>query len=331
MSSGRSRGEVAVLGAGVAGLTAAAALQARDYTVTVYERGDQVGREACSWWAGGMLAPYCEAATAEPEVLSQGLPAADWWSAHGAEVWRGGTLVLAQARDRAELESFALRSEGHQWLDGAGVAALEPDLAGRAQRGLWYPDEAHVDPRQALPALARWLAGRGVRFELGQTVDGGALPDACIVDCRGLAAREDLPGLRGVRGEMILIRSRDLRLQRPIRLLHPRTPLYLIPRSDGLIMLGATSVESDHGGPVTVRSAMELLGAAMCLHPALGEAEIVEFGSGVRPAFAGNMPRLIRQGRITYFNGLYRHGYLLSPWYAEQLACQLGDAQGVVR
>ncbi|MHC1479237.1 FAD-dependent oxidoreductase [Frateuria aurantia] len=330
MTSLNDRGDVAVLGAGVAGLTAAAALAARHYQVTVYDQGEQAGRAGCSWWAGGMLAPYCEAVTAEREVLQQGRLAADWWSAHGADVWRAGTLVLAQARDRTELDDFARRSEGCQWLDAEALAAMEPDLAGRATRGLWYPDEAHVDPRQCLPALAARLEAGGVRFAFGQAVQAEDLEPRQLVDCRGLAARSVLPGLRGVRGEMLLIRSHDVRLHRPIRLLHPRMPLYLIPRRDGLIMLGATTVESDHAGPVTLRSAMELLGLAMTLHPALGEAEIVELGAGVRPAFSDHLPKLIRRGRTTFFNGLYRHGYLLSPWYAERLADQMEGTEGLV-
>ena len=85
-------------------------------------------------------------------------------------------------------------------------------------------------------------------------------------------------------------------------------------------MVGATVIESDDAGPVTVRSALELLGSAYALHPALAEAEILDAGAGVRPAFADNLPRILVRGRTLYVNGLYRHGFLLAPVLAELVA-----------
>jgi glycine oxidase len=115
---------------------------------------------------------------------------------------------------------------------------------------------------------------------------------------------------------MIVIETSEVDLTRPVRLIHPRFPLYVIPRGDGRFMLGATSIESEDRG-VSVRSALELLGAAYAVHPAFGEARIVEFGSGLRPAFPDNLPRIsIEQDHIAV-NGLYRHGFLLAPALAE--------------
>ena len=105
-----------------------------------------------------------------------------------------------------------------------------------------------------------------------------------IVDCRGLGARDDLKTLRGVRGERILIEAKDVRLTRPIRLLHPRVPFYIVPWPGAQFMIGATLIESADGGPATLRSAMELLSCAYALLPELGEARIVEIAAGVRPA-----------------------------------------------
>src|ERR1700692_2388872 len=115
---------------------------------------------------------------------------------------------------------------------------------------------------------------------------------------------------------MILIETGEVELSRPVRLIHPRWPLYVIPREDGLFMLGATSTESEDPG-VSVRSALELLSAAYAVHPAFAEARIVEFGSGLRPAFPDNLPRItVHKTRIAV-NGLYRHGFLLAPALAE--------------
>jgi glycine oxidase len=129
-----------------------------------------------------------------------------------------------------------------------------------------------------------------------------------------------LPDLRGVRGEMVVVHSTDVSLQRPVRMLHPRLPLYIVPRGNGLFMIGATMIESERQGPVSVRSAVELLNAAYALHPAFGEAEIVELGADLRPAFPDNLPRLRRSGRVLHVNGLFRHGFLLAPFLAQRTA-----------
>src|SRR5262245_31037983 len=95
-----------------------------------------------------------------------------------------------------------------------------------------------------------------------------------LVDCRGTGARGELSNLRGVRGERLVLRSREIAFGRPVRLLHPRHPLYVVPWGDGLFMLGATVIESDDDGPVTVRSALELLGSVYALHPAFAERTV---------------------------------------------------------
>jgi glycine oxidase len=134
-----------------------------------------------------------------------------------------------------------------------------------------------------------------------------------IIDCRGLGAAGDLADLRGVRGERFVVRSAEVNLHRPVRLLHPRRSIYVVPWGDGLHMIGATVIERGDDGPVTVRSALELLGMAYTLHPAFAEAEIVEMGAGVRPAFADNVPKVREMGRTIHVNGLFRHGFLLAP------------------
>lgn len=295
-----------VLGAGVAGLCVATELAARGCAVTVHDPHPRPGPHGCSWWAGGMLAPFCEGETAEEPVTRLGRQAAAWWEAQGVRVERRGTLVVTLGRDRRELDRFARRVEGHTRLDADGLAALEPDLSGRFFRALHVADEAHLDPRAALLHLRDRLEAAGVAFT-------DAPVDADVTfDCRGLSARDRLPDLRGVKGEMAVLRSADIRLTRPVRLLHPRFPLYVVPRPGGLFMLGATQIESDDRTR-SVRSVLELLSAAYALHPAFGEAELVEIGADARPAFPDNLPRLRRQDDTILVNGLFRHGFLLAP------------------
>jgi glycine oxidase len=310
--SGRSK--ITVVGAGVAGLTTALELAERGHPVEVIERGQAVGA-GCSRMAGGMLAPWCERAATEEVVARLGAPAIDWWLHHVPGAERNGTLVVAPARDSTELTRFSQRTDSWEWRDEAGVAALEPDLAGRFRRALFFPHEAHLDPRRALLALAEALAKRGVAIRFG--VDRA---EGFVIDCRGLAARDVLPDLRGVRGEMAMIHSREVALSRPVRLLHPRIPLYIVPRGAGVFMIGATSIENEGRGGVSVRSAVELLNAAYTLHPAFAEAEILELGADLRPAFPDNLPAVRPGPRGLLVNGLYRHGFLLAPAMARQAA-----------
>jgi glycine oxidase len=315
-----------VVGAGVAGLAVATVLAERGAKATLIERAEDLGASA-SWLAGGMLAPFCEGESA-PSVVGLGRGAIDWWDSRVPGVVREGTLVVAPPRDVGEIERFSTRTAGWERVDEARIAGLEPDLSGRFHRGLFFGDEGHVDPRPALGALIERLRARGAEIRFGANGERLGPEAGVVVDCRGFAARPSLPELRGVRGEMIRVRSRDVRLTRTVRLLHPRFPLYVVPRTDGEFMIGATMIESANAGAVAVRSALELLNAAYALHPAFGEAAILEIRAGIRPAYPDNMPRIEeRNGRI-FVNGFYRHGFLLAPAFAERTAALAFEMAG---
>jgi glycine oxidase len=311
--------QVSVIGAGVAGLCCALELAERGVPVELLERGERLGG-ACSWYAGGMLAPWCECENSGPLVAELGAESLAWWRARFAGTVLNGTLVVAHGRDAGELTQFARRTARFERLGGSGVAALEPELAGRFEHGLYFPEEGHLDPRAALTALAARLGDVGVRIQYGATVAAGTLTGRTVLDCTGLAAAAQLEDLRGVKGEMLLLRSSELSLNRPVRLLHPRLPVYVVPRGAGLFMVGATMLESDAGTHITARSLLELLSAAYALHPGFGEAQVVELGVGVRAAFPDNLPRLRRRGGALHVNGLYRHGFLLAPALARRAA-----------
>lgn len=315
---------ILIKGAGVAGLTAAYALTGRGFHVEVAEKSSAIGLGA-SHYAGGMLAPWCEGETADDLVVKTGEMSIGWWDeALPGLVIRKGTLVVTHARDTSELERFASRTSHFEWLDEAGIAVLEPALEGRFRRGLFFPGEAHADPRAALSGLYKRLQAMGVRFHFGEANHAEAGFDR-IVDCTGKAAISDHSELRGIRGEMLYLRTDEISFSRPVRLLHPRIPLYVAPQPGNRFMVGATMIESDHHGQISARSIMELLNAIYALHPALGEAELIETGVGIRPAYSDNMPRITGDGRFLSVNGMYRHGYLMAPFLAEELANHLSD------
>src|SRR3981081_237055 len=316
-SSIRSRGEspVSVIGAGIAGAWQALLFAQAGCEVTLHERSDAGTSESTSYWAGGMLAPWCEAETSEPLIGRLGIRSLDLWRAHFPKTPFNGSLVVAHARDRTDFERFAKLTTGHVRLDARGLSELEPSLEGRFREGLFYADEGHVEPRRVLPQLHARIAAAGGSIKFNSEASPDEL-DGIVIDCRGLAGRDTQPDLRGVKGEIILIETDEVELSRPVRLIHPRWPLYVIPRGGNRFMLGATSIESEDNG-VSVRSALELLGAAYAVHPAFAEARIVEFGSGLRPAFPDNLPRIAIDNQKIAVNGLYRHGFLLAPALAE--------------
>ncbi len=312
---------VLVKGAGVAGLATALELARRGISVEVVERRADIGLGA-SHWAGGMLAPYCEREAAEEIVLTSGLAAADWWDeAVPGLVQRQGTLVLANPRDLADLKRFATRTRGHRWLGEDEIAELEPDLAGRFGTGLFFSEEAHLDPRQAL----RGFIGRrgssvspsasGRRQVMRQAmraswIAGDHRRSVRSKDCAGCAGRCSI--WRRVTSPLP---SRAPPASPP--------PLYIVPRGNGLFMLGATMIETEDDGPITARSMMELLNTAYALHPAFAEARIVETGTGIRPAFPDNVPRLIETSEGLAVAGMHRHGFLLAPALAREAAERL--------
>ncbi|WP_167646435.1 FAD-dependent oxidoreductase [Mameliella alba] len=302
---------ISVLGMGVAGLCVATALAERGLQVEVITPED--APDPVSRLAGGMLAPFCEGESAPDSVVKMGQSAADWWGARVGSLVRRGTLVVAPSRDATELDRFARATRSHQWVDPTD---LEPDLDGRFARGLFFAGEAHMDPSEARRSLRARLDGMRVRFHSGPA-------SGRVIDCTGMAAAPHLPDLRAVRGEMLALFAPDVMLTRPVRLLHPRIPCYIVPRGNGHYMVGATMVESARNGPVSARAVMELLSAAYTVHPAFGEAELTHTGAGLRPSFPDNVPAIRVRGDRIFVNGMYRHGFLTAPALAEDLAATL--------
>jgi len=315
---------VRVIGAGVMGLTAAFELArkgaAASVQIELIERNAEAGR-GCSSFAGGMIAPWCELQSAEPLVAELGEEALAFWTRDVPVAAVQGSLVVAPPRDRAELRDFVRGTRRGESVGEARLAELEPALSGRFPEALFFSEEAHLEPRAALAALVERLGEMdNVTIRLGADAASLKTNADWTLDCRGFSARDALPDLRGVKGEMLVVKTDDIRLSRPVRMLHPRQPVYIVPRGGGLFMVGATMIENEERSRVTARSIVELVNSAYAIHPAFAEAEIVETGSDVRPAFPDNLPRILQSGRTLYLNGLYRHGFLLAPALASRAA-----------
>lgn len=110
-----------------------------------------------------------------------------------------------------------------------------------------------------------------------------------------------------------------MQLNRPLRLMHPRHSVYMVPRPGDLVVVGASEIESEDRSPVSLRSTLELLSAAHSVIPALAEARVVHSETNLRPALPDNLPRWTREAGLTRINGLFRHGWLIAPALVEQV------------
>ncbi len=299
-----------VLGAGIVGVWQAFMLQRRGHKVSLWDPAGIPSMNAASRLAGAMLAPHCEGEPGHELARDLGIESLQLWKTLYPRVGFMGTLVVASARDQGDFQRFASVTEGYERVSAQEIAVLEPALEGRFREALYYAEEGHVEPNEALRYLTQQSAELGVEFRSGRQNEPSA---DFVVDCRGIAARDELRTLRGVRGERLIVECPEITLRRPVRLLHPRIPFYIVPWNDGRFMIGATVIESEDTGPPVLRSAMDLMSAAYALLPALGEARIVDMAAGVRPSFPDNAPKIIARGRHIFVNGMYRNGFLLSP------------------
>ena len=181
--SSRGDSPVSVIGAGIAGAWQALLFAQSGHAVTLHERSDQGMTQSTSYWAGGMLAPWCEAETSEPLISRLGIRSLGLWREHFPQTPFNGSLVVAHPRDRADFERFARLTTGHRRLDASALNELEPSLEGRFRDGLFYADEGHVEPRRVLPELhARFTAAGGMlKFNSDPTQDD---IDGVVIDCR---------------------------------------------------------------------------------------------------------------------------------------------------
>lgn len=317
---------VVVVGGGVIGLWQALELARRGHRVALREAAQESATGGASRLAGAMLAPWCESDGAPAVVRDLGIEGIAHWRGVIPDLAMTGSLVVAHARDRGELARMARITGGCRPVGQAEIAALEPGLA-PFEHGLFYSDEGHLAPRRALTSLVGALRAHGAELRFAEPVPEpvwlAASGAELLIDCRGLAARGDVEGLRGVRGEMLVVEAPGFTLSRPVRLLHPRWPIYVVPWGESRFMVGATMIEGDGAAAMTVRSALELLGSAVSLAPTLGGARIVEHNAGLRPSFDDNVPKILARGRRLIVNGAFRHGYLMAPALARIAADHL--------
>lgn len=336
--------DVAIIGAGIIGLSAAFDLAESGLQVIILDR-QEPGRES-SWAAAGMLAPGPESpgTTALVPLAKESLAlyprfvaAIEQHSGDSAAFVREGTLEVFHgpsaelARDRfvAEHRRHDLSAEP---IPLEMARKMEPSLNPSTAAVAWLPDEATVDPRLLVDALASAAENRGVQIRTDRPVTSLLRDDN---RCRGVVAGSDeivaahtlitagsfcgnMPGgiarhapTHPVRGQMISLRHPTARLTRVLR----SDKGYLVPRPDGRIIAGSTLENVGFAKAVTPEGLQKIFSAALELAPDLASAEILETWSGLRPATADDLPILgpTEVPGLLVATGHYRNGILLAP------------------
>ncbi|MFM7698560.1 MAG: FAD-dependent oxidoreductase [Limnohabitans sp.] len=325
-----------VCGAGLMGRLLAYSLALAGHRVQVHDAAGPQGQGSAARIAASMLAPLAESAITEWPVVQMGQYSLERWPeliqhlSTPVFFQQEGSLLLWHREDAMQAKTLVnkllVNSKGLPeactpvLMGDKQLTELEPELGGKFQQGLWLPGEGQLDNRQLLDALLQslqqqhvdvhWHSSLGMA-DIKRKVANGV---DWVFDCRGTGAKTDWPQVRGVRGEVIRLYAPEVNIRRPVRLMHPRYPLYIAPKPDQVYVIGATEIESDDTSPASVRSTLELLSAAYSLHSGFAEARIMEINTQLRPALNNNLPS-IRQSspRIVQINGLYRHGFLIAP------------------
>jgi glycine oxidase len=359
--------DAVIVGGGVIGLACAWHLARRGGAVVVVERSRPPA--GATRVAAGMLAPVGELAFGEPELLEMTLAAAELYPGFVAELEaasgvsvgyrRDGALHVALDRDEAaelrrvhELQrSLEL---GAEWLPPRRCRELEPGLTPSLNGGVHAPEEASVDPRALAAALLAALEVEdGVELLFGTGVEATLLDGERIAGVRTGAGAElraesvvlatgawsggaewlpesARPPVRPVKGQVLELRARDG--VAPCARIVASERVYLVPRPDGRLIVGATVEEQSFDTAVTAGGVHELLREAYRLLPEVAEMELVEAMAGLRPGTPDNLP-LVGPSPVDgllWATGHYRNGILLAPLAANIVVDLLANRSPLV-
>ena len=333
--------QAGIVGMGIMGRVLALALHNAGWHVTLFDQN--TGDDNCSVAAAGLLTPLSELDKADQLIFHLGQESIrQCWPRILAQLpehiyfQQSGSLVLSHPTDQAEWNHFSRRIASQlvqgdlncRQLSSEAVIQLEPDLA-KFETAYYFPDEAHIDCQSLMPVLKTYLEAKGIKCFTNTPVL--SLEPRLIVtkstshtfdivfDCRGLGAHSVFTDLRALRGELIWLHAPDVQLQRPIRLLHPRYSLYIVPRPNNTYLIGASEVEAEDYSSISVRTTLELLTAAYYVHAGFAEARVIKTVTHSRPTLSNHLPRIRFMDGLIAINGLYRHGYLIAPALAEEV------------
>ena len=344
--------EVCVIGAGLIGLASARELALRGATVRIFDA--RTPARAASWAGAGMLAPYSEAGS-DSAMLELCIRSLQMYPAFVDELReatgfdphfrRDGTIELAEdaehaTRLREHAHALCLRGVDAAFKDEAQIRELEPALEGAPFGGSFIADEAQVDNRRLGRALLAACAKLGVRIDgevgdvaievdkrrvRGLRTARGFVAAPIVINAAGAWA-DRIAGLPAalrvpivpIKGQMIALQMSEPLIRRLVWLPFP----YLVPRSDGRLLIGATLERAGFDVRVSAGGVAGLLTRAIRAMPGLAQLPIVETWAGLRPGTSDGRPLLGPTSLEGYFiaGGHFRNGILLTPISALILA-----------
>ncbi len=340
-----------IVGGGLLGRIAAFLLGGAGYQVTVYEKNSlnrPIGtNRSAAFSSAGMLSPLSEKECGGEEVFSLGCRSMILWPilndlikktiGTGIGLKTQGNIFVSQYQDLPFTERLFNRLHFNQDpIPIDKLKIIEPCVDQKLK--CWFVEkEGQLDPLLTMECLyqasiknksngsVNWCFNSEVDSIDGSTIFVNEKKNEFdwIFDFRGTGAK-DL-SIRGVRGEIfVLIPPKRFILNRPIRLIHPRVRIYVVPKINGEVMVGATEIEVEDLSPVSVNSTLELLTAAQIILPELSEARVKYSDVNLRPATTDNLPLCFSKFKISRINGLFRHGWLLAPALLENIFSDIG-------
>lgn len=322
-----------VVGEGIMGQLLAFALINAGWDVTLFGSGE---KDTCSMAAAGLLTPVAELEKNDRIIYQMGRDAINQhWPTIlrqlKTEIYfkKQGSLVISHPRDKTDLQRFIkiisdkLKNKSDcQAVNNGEIYSLEPALS-HFEEGYFFPEEAQIDNQALLIEIKNYLDEKNIT-RINHAWVSDIQPGKIMLnnkthhfdwvfDCRGMGAKKSFPDLRSVRGELIWLQAPDVTIKRPIRFLHPRYGLYIVPRPNNIYLIGASEIESPDDGALSVRTALELLSAAYSVHPNFSAAKIIKLVTQCRPTLPNHLPKIKYSDHYLAINGLYRHGFLIAP------------------
>ena len=330
--------KIGIVGGGLLGRLAAFVLTESGHTVEVYEKTPENPSlsilRAAAFTSAGLLSPISEKDSGGDTIFELGTKSLNLWSCLDKKIkkiideglglfLKGNLFVSSPAEIDNVTRLFNKIGFREPQLSKDEKNALEPNLSEKLI--CWIvPDEGQIYPSQALNALVvatNKLSEKSVWHFNTLVEDFGPgwikTEKMCtnydfVFDVRGVGATD--VGIRGVRGEVVLLDPpSNFCLSHPVRFLHPRFKIYIVPHENRRILVGSTEIESQDVSPISLQSAVDLLTVAQYVFPELSEARILSTDVNLRPASFNNQPFFQIKENLVHVNGLFRHGWLIAP------------------
>ncbi len=330
---------IGIVGSGIVGLLIGYTFSKLGHRVTIFEKNSRDNFKNCSMTAAGMLSPYSELIHSDKKIFDLGYDSLERWKKIIKELKKKvyfqtkGSLIVADKDHENELQSICLRTNQYtkskfRIISNKKIRSLEPDIDSTNLIGLFFNKEGQIDTKQIMTELLEFILKKGSIINFNSHVrqiknheillsNKKRIKFDFVVECSGLGTFDNKDKIRGVRGEIIEVLAPEIKISRPIRLNHFRYPVYITPRENYKYLIGASEIENEDFSPVSIRSAIELLNSSLVISKKFSEARITALSSNCRPAFLDNLPKIRINNNYISANGLFRHGYLLSPIIAD--------------